>query len=122
MNMENCQSDLSTSNKHLFLSRRGVAVNPKLSVHYYLLAAKQGLPAGQYHLSGWYLTGCPGVLEQSDREAYLCALKTAKLGSADAAYAVGYYTEVGIGVPKSLDEARTWYMRAACELTYKVQT
>lgn len=30
-------------------------------------------------------------------------------------FAMGYYTEVGIGCPRSLEEAKRWYGRAACK-------
>lgn len=65
-------------------------------------------------LSGWYLTGAEGILQQSDTEAYLWARKAADKGLSKAEYAVGYYTENGVGVVQpSLDEARRWYLRAA---------
>lgn len=31
---------------------------------------------------------------------------------------MGYYTEVGIGCPRSLEEAKRWYGRAACKFIY----
>lgn len=33
-------------------------------------------------------------------------------------FAMGYYTEVGIGCPRSLEEAKRWYGRAACKFIY----
>jgi len=38
--------------------------------------------------------GSPGVLPQSDTEAYLWARKAAEQGLAKAQYAIGYFTEV----------------------------
>lgn len=67
----------------------------------------------QLALSGWYLTGSDGVIQQSDTEAYLWARKAAEKGLAKAEYALGYFTEVGIGVPANLDEAKRWYYKAA---------
>jgi TPR repeat protein len=55
------------------------------------------------------------ILPQNDVEAYLWARKAADRGYAKAEYAVGYYTETGVGVKQSLDEARRWYMRAAAQ-------
>ncbi|KAI1015532.1 hypothetical protein LB503_009709 [Fusarium chuoi] len=66
-------------------------------------------------LSGWYLTGSEGVLGQSDTEAYLWARKAAIAGLAKAEYAMGYFTEVGIGVPPNLEDAKRWYWRAAAQ-------
>ena len=39
----------------------------------------------------------PGVLPQSNTEAFLWAQKAAEAGMAKAMYAVGYFLEVGIG-------------------------
>lgn len=66
-------------------------------------------------LSGWYLTGSEGVLQQSDTEAYLWARKAAQAGLAKAEYAMGYLTEVGIGAPASIEDAKRWYWRSACK-------
>ena len=71
-------------------------------------------------LSGWYLTGSEGILDQSDTEAYLWARKAADKGLAKAEYAIGYYSEIGIGVKLDIDEARRWYMRAAGKIISKI--
>ena len=57
------------------------------------------------------------MLEQSDMEAYLWARKAAQSEPplAKAMFAMGYFTEQGIGCPKSLEEAKRWYGRAACK-------
>jgi TPR repeat protein len=34
-------------------------------------------------------------------------------GLAKAEYAMGYFTEVGIGAPANLEDAKRWYWRAA---------
>ncbi|OZJ02924.1 hypothetical protein BZG36_04125 [Bifiguratus adelaidae] len=88
-------------------------VDPRRSIAWYTRAAEQGDAESELALSGWYLTGSEGVLKQSDTEAYLWARKAADKGLAKAEYAVGYYSEVGIGTVQSLEEARRWYMRAA---------
>lgn len=90
-------------------------VDPRRSIAWYSRAAEQGDVEAELALSGWYLTGSEGVLKQSDTEAYLWARKAADKGYAKAEYAVGYYTETGIGVKPELDEARRWYMRAAAQ-------
>jgi TPR repeat protein len=74
---------------------------------------KTGDHAAQLALSGWYLTGAEGIIQQSDTEAYLWARKAAEMGLAKAEYALGYYTETGIGVAPSLEEAKKWYYKAA---------
>ncbi|KAG0049496.1 hypothetical protein BGZ83_005716 [Gryganskiella cystojenkinii] len=90
-------------------------VDPRRSIAWYTRAAEQGDAESELGLSGWYLTGSEGVLKQSDTEAYLWARKAADKGLARAEYAVGYYSEVGIGVKQDLEEARRWYLRSAAQ-------
>ncbi|KAF9206494.1 hypothetical protein BGZ49_002362 [Haplosporangium sp. Z 27] len=90
-------------------------VDPRRSIAWYTRAAEQGDAESELGLSGWYLTGAEGVLRQSDTEAYLWARKAADKGLARGEYAVGYYSEVGIGVKQDLEEARRWYLRAAAQ-------
>jgi uncharacterized protein len=91
----------------------GCEVDPRKSIAWYSRAAEQGYAEAELSLSGWYLTGAEGILQQSDQEAYLWALKAAEQGSAKAEFAVGYYTETGIGTTSNLAEAKKWYFRAA---------
>lgn len=91
-------------------------VDPRRSIAWYTRAAERGDAEAELALSGWYLTGSDGVLKQSDSEAYLWARRAANKGLAKAEYAVGYYSEVGIGVKQDGEEAKRWYMRAAGEL------
>lgn len=95
----------------------GCPIDARNSIIWYTRAAAQGEHNSELALSGWYLTGSEGILEHSDTEAYLWARKAA--GSTPplpkALFALGYFTEVGIGCPRSLEEAKRWYARAACE-------
>ncbi|KAJ9097863.1 hypothetical protein QFC19_006656 [Naganishia cerealis] len=91
----------------------GCPVDPKRSIAWLSRAAEKGDPEAELALSGWFLTGAEGVLKQNDGEAYLWARKSANKGLAKAEFAVGYYTEVGIGVKQDLELAKRWYMRAA---------
>jgi TPR repeat protein len=93
----------------------GVPVDARLSIMWYSRAATQQEHQSELALSGWYLTGSEGVLQQSDTEAYLWARKAAQAGLAKAEFAMGYYTEQGIGVPENLEDAKRWYWRAAGE-------
>ncbi|KAI9350873.1 hypothetical protein BDR26DRAFT_513183 [Obelidium mucronatum] len=90
-------------------------IDPRRSIAWYTRSAEQGDPEAELALSGWYLTGADGVLKQSDTEAYLWARKAADKGLAKAEYAVGYYSEHGVGVKSDVEEARKWYMRAAAQ-------
>lgn len=102
----------------------GCKVSHRNSIYWYTKAAAQGEHQAELALSGWYLTGAEGVLEHSDQEAYMWARKAA--GSepplAKALFAMGYFTENGIGCKASLEEARRWYGRAACEFSLPLQS
>lgn len=91
----------------------GFPTDPRRSIAWYSRAAVQGEHQSELALSGWYLTGSEGVLEQSDTEAYLWARRAAQVGLAKAEYAMGHFTEIGIGAPANLEEAKKWYRRAA---------
>ncbi|ODA78572.1 hypothetical protein RJ55_05954 [Drechmeria coniospora] len=93
----------------------GCGIDPRKSIFWYSKAAAQEEHQSELALSGWYLTGTEGVLGQSDTEAYLWARKAAVAGLAKAEYAMGYFTEVGIGVPANLEDAKRWYWRAAAQ-------
>ncbi|KAJ3167105.1 hypothetical protein HDU88_002442 [Geranomyces variabilis] len=86
------------------------------SIAWYTQAAQQSSdPEAELALSGWYLTGAQGVLQQSDTEAYQWARKAADKGLPKAQYAVGWYSENGVGVQADLEEARRWYRYAAVQ-------
>lgn len=93
----------------------GLPIDARMSIIWYTRAAAQGEHQSELSLSGWYLTGAEGILQQSDTEAYLWARKAASAGLAKAEYAMGYFTEVGIGVPSNLEDAQRWYWRAASQ-------
>jgi TPR repeat protein len=96
----------------------GCPIEARSSIGWYTRAAAQEEHQSELALSGWYLTGSQGILEQSDTEAYLWARKAAcaEPPLPKALFAMGYFTEVGIGCPRSLEEAKRWYGRAASEL------
>ena len=93
----------------------GCPIDARSSIAWYTRAAAQEEHQSELALSGWYLTGSQGILDQSDTEAYLWARKAAcaEPPLPKALFAMGYFTEVGIGCPTSLDEAKRWYGRAA---------
>ncbi|KAJ5698981.1 hypothetical protein N7462_000986 [Penicillium macrosclerotiorum] len=93
----------------------GCPVDNRMSIIWYTRAAAQGEHQSELALSGWYLTGSDGILQQNDTEAYLWARKAATAGLSKAEYAMGYFTEVGIGVTANLDDAKRWYWRAAAQ-------
>lgn len=100
----------------------GLDIDNRASISWYSKAAAQGEHQAELALSGWYLTGAEGILEQSDTEAYLWARKAAQSEPplAKAMFAMGYFSEMGIGCPANLEDARRWYGRAACKSTVTV--
>jgi TPR repeat protein len=102
----------------------GCQIDARTSIAWYTRAAAQEEHQSELALSGWYLTGTSGILEQSDTEAYLWARKAAcaEPPLPKALFAMGYFTEVGIGCPRSLDEAKRWYGRAAGKPYIRKQT
>lgn len=87
--------------------------DPALSIHFYTSAAQTGHPLAMMALCAWYLVGAKPVLEKDENEAYEWAVKAANLGLAKAQYAVGYFTEMGIGCRRDPLEANVWYVKAA---------
>ncbi|KAK0813546.1 hypothetical protein LTR02_004988 [Friedmanniomyces endolithicus] len=93
----------------------GIAIDHRASISWYSKAAAQGEHQAELALSGWYLTGAEGILGQSDTEAFLWARKAAlaEPPAGKALFAMGYFSEMGIGCAVSGEEARRWYGRAA---------
>ncbi|KAI0937420.1 hypothetical protein AcV5_005334 [Taiwanofungus camphoratus] len=87
--------------------KMGCPQDPALSIHYYNIAAQQNHRDACFALTAWYLVGSPGVLPQSDTEAFLWAKKAAEAGLVKAMYAVGYFLEVGIGTQPNMSECVT---------------
>lgn len=90
-------------------------IDARGSISWYTKAANKGMGEAELALSGWFLTGAEGVLPQSDTEAYQWARRAAAKGIANAEYAIGHYTEVGIGTLVDLEEAKRWYSKAAAQ-------
>ncbi|EED77779.1 predicted protein [Postia placenta Mad-698-R] len=84
-----------------------------LSVQYYSLASQQGEVEADMALSKWFLCGAEGSFEKDEGLALTFAEKAARKGLPSAEFAMGYYSEVGVGLPKDIEVARKWYNRAA---------
>ena len=95
------------------LSNLGCEFNPTLSLHYNVLAARQGEPEAEMAISKWFLSGYEGVFSKNEEIAFVYAERAASSGLETAEFAMGYFYEVGIFVPVDLDLAREWYEKAA---------
>ncbi|KAF8461094.1 hypothetical protein BDZ91DRAFT_663767 [Kalaharituber pfeilii] len=95
------------------LCQLGCEFNPALSIHYNGLAAKQGEPEAEMAISKWFLCGHEGVFEKNEELAFVYAQRAASSGLATAEFALGYFYEIGMYVQVDLQEAKTWYAKAA---------
>ncbi|ORY03537.1 HCP-like protein [Basidiobolus meristosporus CBS 931.73] len=100
----------------------GYKIDPAKSIFYYKQGAERGDPECQMGLSGWYLSGVPGVLEPNDDLAYSWCNQAASKGLPKAEFAMGYYYELGVGVPKDMSMANFWYVRAASHGSKEAQS
>ncbi|KAK7520219.1 hypothetical protein IWZ03DRAFT_132810 [Phyllosticta citriasiana] len=91
----------------------GCPRDPPLSVHFYTGAAVANIPEAMMNLCAWYMMGAPPALEKDENEAYEWAKRAAEYGLLKAEYAVGYFTEMGIGCRRDVLEANVWYVKAA---------
>ncbi|KAN0084758.1 hypothetical protein V8E54_001225 [Elaphomyces granulatus] len=87
--------------------------DPALSIHFYTGAAQAGHSLAMMALCAWYMVGAEPVLEKDENEAYEWAKQAAECGLAKAQYAVGYFTEMGIGCRRDPLEANVWYVKSA---------
>ncbi|TQV98350.1 hypothetical protein V2A60_007902 [Cordyceps javanica] len=95
------------------LCQFGCEFKPSYSLHYYGLAAKQGIPEAALGVSRWFLFGYDGVFKKNEELAYKYAQEAAASKLPTGEFAMGYYHEIGIHVNKSLSEAKKWYELAA---------
>ncbi len=95
------------------LCQLGCEFKPAYSLHYYGLAAKQGIPEAALGVSRWFLFGYEGTFKKNEELAYKYAQEAAAAKLPTGEFAMGYYHEIGIHVNKSLSEAKKWYELAA---------
>ena len=95
------------------LGELGCDFSPAYSLHYYALAARQGESEAELGISKWFLVGVDGLFAKNDEVAYVYAQRAALSGLANAEFALGYFNELGIHVPKNIDLALEWYRKAA---------
>ena len=87
--------------------------DPALSLHYNVLAARQGAPEAELAISKWMLCGHEGLFDKNEEVAFAYAQRAALAGFPTAQFAMGYYYEVGIYVPVNFDQATEWYRKAS---------
>ncbi|RFU78986.1 chitin synthase activator [Trichoderma arundinaceum] len=95
------------------LCQLGCDFNPSYSLHYYGLAAKQGIPEAALGVSRWFLFGYEGVFKKNEELAFKYAHEAASAKLPTGEFAMGYYHEIGIHVNKNVAEAQRWYQLAA---------
>ncbi|KAH9836031.1 Chitin synthase regulatory factor 3, partial [Teratosphaeria destructans] len=95
------------------LGSLGCEFRPELSIHYNALASKQGEAEADMALSKWFLVGHEGLFPKNEELAYTYAEKAAQASLPTAEFAMGYFNELGIYVPASLEKAMEWYQKAS---------
>lgn len=95
------------------LCQLGCEFKPAYSLHYYGLAAKQGIPEAALGVSRWFLFGYEGTFKKNEELAYKYAQEAAAAKLPTGEFAMGYYNEIGIHVNKNITEAKKWYELAA---------
>ncbi|ETI29389.1 hypothetical protein G647_01842 [Cladophialophora carrionii CBS 160.54] len=95
------------------LAELGCPFDPALSLHYNVLAARQGEPEAELAISKWMLCGHEGLFEKNEELAFTYAQRAALAGFPTAQFAMGYYYEVGIYVPVNFEQAKEWYRKAS---------
>lgn len=95
------------------LCQLGCDFNPAFSLHYNALAARQGEPEADMAISKWFLCGVEGVVEKNEDLAFTYARRAALAGLPTAEFAMGYFYEIGINTAVDLNEAQSWYRKAA---------
>lgn len=75
-------------------------------------AAQSGIPHAQVTLGWWHMTAKHGV-KVNYAEAMRWNLAGYKQGHPEGANNIGELHEKGLGVPKSLDQAKSWYKKAS---------
>ncbi|KIW28710.1 uncharacterized protein PV07_08348 [Cladophialophora immunda] len=95
------------------LCELGCSFDPALSLHYNVLAARQGEPEAELAISKWFLCGHEGLFEKNEEIAFTYAQRAALSGFPTAQFALGYYYEVGIYVPVNFEQAKEWYRKAS---------
>lgn len=103
------------------LAALGCQFDPILSLHYNRLAARQGETEADMALSKWFLVGHEGIFAKNEELAFTFANRAAATGLATAEFAMGYFYELGIYVPKNLDTALAWYRKAAANGSHDAQ-
>jgi TPR repeat protein len=90
----------------------GCEFQPTLSLHYNALASRQGEPEADMAISKWFLCGHEGEFSKNEELAFQYAQRAAAAGLATAEFAMGYFNEIGMYTPVSLEKALEWYEKA----------
>lgn len=102
------------------VAKMGCPYDPLLSVQYYCLASQQGEDEADMALSKWFLCGAEGFFDKEEPLAYTFAEKAARKGLPTAEFALGYYSEIGVGKKPDVSLAIRWYEKVEqkCHLFY----
>jgi hypothetical protein len=99
-------------------AKMGCTYDPLLSVQYYSAASQRGESEADMALSKWFLCGSENAFDKDESLAVVFAEKAANRGLASGMFAMGYYSEVGIGIKADRAEAVKWYQKVRCRVLF----
>jgi TPR repeat protein len=97
-------------------ARLGCAKNPAIALHYFRLAARQGVPAADHEISTLFGFAKHGdIVTPNGFLAFKHARRAAEDGNIPSFWQVGHFYEKGVGVKPSFPKAREWYLKGAAK-------
>lgn len=97
----------------LYREGRVVRFNAKMVFHWYARGALAGDPEAQNNLGACYERGVG--CQKNYKLSFTWYLRSAEKGNSTAQFSIGMFYLLGRGVEQSLDSARFWMHKAACQ-------
>jgi len=98
---------------YMLENAEGCESNLEEAIEWYKKAADQGQPIAHFNLGQILRSGKGGTVDESAAFNHFIFMKAAHAGNLHAMFEVAQMLEYGVGTPKSLERAATWYETAA---------
>jgi hypothetical protein len=103
---------LAQNNWAMEISHGNVAGNSAEIAKLIRASANSGIPHAQVTVGWWHMTGDHGF-KVDHAEAMKWNLRAYKQGHSEGANNIGELYEKGLGVPKDMEQAKSWYKKAS---------